>query len=394
MVLISHRSALSRPARLSVLLLICFSLVGSRQSHAQLEPSEALAAKLGEICKKHRVPSLAAAAVNRDGLLEIAIDGVRKQGMKERVELSDRFPLGSNTKSMTGVIAAALVESGKIDWKTTISEVWPKASKDIHEAMREVTLDDLLSHQSGLPADLEGPAWAGFFNERQSPVLERRRLMKLVLSQAPSETQNKFSYSNLGYAVASAMLETRAKEPFEKLAQRILFDPLEMKSAEFRSMKSAKKMKPPFLWGHDAQGKPFDPRIAGAENPTVYAACGTVHLSIEDYAKYAQWVIKAEPASILTTQAALEHLREPLVDHASPGASYGCGWIRFTSGFGTTLQHAGSNTKAFALIWVLPDANLAAFACTNTGAPQAMAACDEAIGHLLQTHGSASPRQE
>ncbi len=161
--------------------------------------------------------------------------------------------------------------------------------------MRGVNLDELLSHQSGLPSNISGAKWTGFFKERQSPVLARRRMLKLVLSQPPAETQRKFAYSNLGYVVAPAMLETRAKEPFESLAKKHLFDPLEMDSADFRSMKSARTMKPPFLWGHDEVGKPMDPRLAGAENPTVYPSCGTVQIAIEDDAEYAHWQLKGEP---------------------------------------------------------------------------------------------------
>ena len=116
---------------------------------------------------------------------------------------------------MTATLAAVMVDSGKIDWDTTIGDVWPQATdNDIHPKLRTVTLDQLLSHQSGLPGDISeisDQAWASFFDEKQSPVLERRRMLKLVLSKAPSQPQGKFAYSNLGYAIASAMLETRAQ---------------------------------------------------------------------------------------------------------------------------------------------------------------------------------------
>ncbi len=119
-------------------------------------------------------------------------------------------------------------------------------------------------------------------------------MLKLVLSKAPSQPQGKFAYSNLGYAIASAMLETRAQESYESLMKKHVFDPLEMHSADFRSMESAKQLQAPLLWGHAQSGEPVDPRTAGAENPTVYAAAGTVHLSIEDYAKYARWHLAAK----------------------------------------------------------------------------------------------------
>jgi CubicO group peptidase (beta-lactamase class C family) len=353
------------------------------------DPAKEMSSKLAEICRKHNVPAMTAAVVNSTGLVLADCHGVRKRGTSDKVELSDRFPLGSCTKSMTATLAAVLVESGKIDWDTTIGDVWPKATdKDLHPKLRTVTLDQLLSHQSGLPENLEGKEWISFFDEKQSPQLERKRMIKLVLSNAPTNPQGSLAYSNLGYVIAAAMLETRGQDSYESLMKKHIFDPLEMRSADFRSMKSAKKLKPPLLWGHRADVRePIDPRTVGAENPTVYASAGTVHLSIEDFAKYARWQLAGKPAPVLRSQDCFDHLRMPQVDYSLPGAKYGCGWICVDTDFGAALNHGGSNTNTFALIWVIPGANFAAVVCTNSGEPQAFPACDEMIVYLMEKHG-------
>ena len=210
-------------------------------------------------------------------------------------------------------------------------------------------------------------------------------MVRMVLPKPPEHPQRKYAYANLGYVVAAAMLETRAGESFESLMKKHLFEPLEMQSADFRTLKQAEQMKPPFVWGH-RQGQPVDPRLRGAENPTAYAGCGTVHLNIEDYAKYAQWHLAGEPQPVLQTQEAFDHLHQPLVDHAGAGMKYACGWICATTALGPGLNHGGSNTNSFALIWVVPDADFAAVVCTNSGEPQAFPACDEVMGYLMQQH--------
>ncbi len=362
-------------------------------SYAQ-DHTKVLAAKLAEICRKHDVPAMTVAMVNAKGLVITDCFGVRKRGTSEKVELSDRFPIGSNTKSMTATLAAVMVEVGKIDWETTIGDVWPKATdKDIHPKLRGVTLDQLLSHQSGLPAnisDLPGQAWASFFEEKQSPVSERRRMLQLALSQAPSQPQGAFAYSNLGYAIISAMLETRGGEAYESLMKKHIFDPLELRSASFRSMKSAQHIQSPLLWGHKADsGQPVDPRTVGAENPTVYAAVGTVHLSIEDYAKYARWQVAGQPSPVLQNQNFFDHLHKPLVDFDDSGATYACGWICLNTEYGPAITHAGSNTNSWALIWVLPESDFAAVVCTNTGQTQGYSACEEMMNHLKTEYADA-----
>lgn len=349
-----------------------------------------LVQKLQEICRKHDLPSMTFAIANSDGVVTSDCFGVRKRGAKDKVSLSDRRPLGSCTKSITATLAAVLVDAGKIQWATTIEEVWPQATGDsIHPDLRKVTLDELLSHQSGLPeniAEISEQAWSSFFRQTQSPVLERRRMLKLVLSKKPIHPRGKFTYSNLGYAIVAAMLETRARESFESLMKKHVFGPLEMKSADFRTNESAKRLRPPLLWGHETDGQPTDPRVANAENPTVYASAGTVHLTIEDFAKYARWHLAGKPEPVLESQGAFDYLQAPLVDHTIPGAKYACGWICLDTPLGPALNHAGSNTNSFALIWVLPDSDFAAVVCTNSFEPQAFPACDEMISHLMMQH--------
>lgn len=353
------------------------------------EPTPRLGAKVAELCRKHDLPAMVVAVVNKQGVVDASCSGDRKRGTSDKVELTDRFAIGSNTKSMTATLAAALVEAGKIEWTTSIGEVWPKATDDhIHPRLKSVTLDDLLSHRSGLPAniaDISAQAWGRFFQEKSSPTLERRQMLRIVLPKSPAHPQGQYLYSNLGYAIVAAMLETRAGESYESLMKKHVLGPLKMRSADFRSLESAKRMKPPLLWGHQADGTPIDPRLPGAENPTVYASCGTIHVSIEDYAKYARWHLAGDPNPVLKTQAAFDHLHEPLVDVAL-GAKYACGWICAQTPLGPGWNHGGSNTNSFALIWIVPESEFAAIVCTNSGEPQALRACNDMMNHLFETH--------
>ena len=160
------------------------------------DQSKEIATKLAEICRKHDVPAMSAAVVNSKGLVQSQCFGVRKRGTSDKVELSDRFPIGSNTKSMTATLAAVLVDAGKIQWETTIGEVWPKATdKDLHPKLRKVTLDQLLSHQGGVASnisDLSSEAWAKHFEEKISPTLERKAMLKLALSQGTFAASGNF----------------------------------------------------------------------------------------------------------------------------------------------------------------------------------------------------------
>ena len=58
--------------------------------------------------------------------------------------------------------------------------------------------------------------------------------------------------------VAAAMLEKSSGQDFETMMRRDVFKPLEMNSADFRTMASVRKLKAPLLWGHRSTGEPDD----------------------------------------------------------------------------------------------------------------------------------------
>ena len=347
---------------------------------------EELADRLAEICDEQDVPGIIAASVGPDGVIESVAAGVRKRGTTDAVAVDDQFSIGSNSKSFTATLAAVLVEEGAIEWSTTISEVWP--NQPVHDGFQQVTLEQLLVHTGGLQGDLPGTGaeWSSFFAERFTPKRERERMCYLLLTKPPQGTVDEYGYSNLGYVVAAAMLEERAKQPFEKLMQQRVFKPLEMTSTEFFSAKKLQRAKDPALWGHKSDdGDPIKPGAVGSENPTVYAPCGTIRTTIEDWAKYARWHFNESAAPVLTDDDVLLDLHQGIADRGVADQSYGFGWIFFDSPFGRTLQHAGSNTNQFSLIWVMPDAKRATLVITNTGEEQAFSACDAATVELMKS---------
>src|SRR5512137_2536996 len=100
-----------------------------------------------------------AAAVLRGGrIIAQGVAGVRKRGTAERVTLDDRFLLNSCTKPMTATLVAMLVEEGKLNWTTTLGEVFADTVKPMHPAWEKVTLPQVLAHRAGLRLDPDGLA--------------------------------------------------------------------------------------------------------------------------------------------------------------------------------------------------------------------------------------------
>ena len=101
---------------------------------------------------------MAAAVLRGERIIAQGAAGVRKRGTAERITLDDRFHLGSCGKAMTATLVAMLVEEGKLNWTTTLGEIFADTVKPMHPAWEKVTLRQVLAHRSGLRFDPDSAA--------------------------------------------------------------------------------------------------------------------------------------------------------------------------------------------------------------------------------------------
>ena len=116
--------------------------------------STSLVALLEEIRTKHDVPALAAAIVTDEGPVLIEVAGVRKRGDKTKAEKNDMFHVGSCTKAFTGWLAGWAVEQWMLRWDSTLGEVFPRESRRLPDKHKQITLEQLVTHRSGITGDL------------------------------------------------------------------------------------------------------------------------------------------------------------------------------------------------------------------------------------------------
>jgi CubicO group peptidase (beta-lactamase class C family) len=114
-----------------------------------------LDSQLAPYLTQYGLPALSAAVVKEGRIVAAGAVGTRRAGADIPVTLHDRFHLGSDTKAMTALLAAMLVEEGKLGWDSHVAEVFPELATKMNAGLKRVTLQQLLSHTSGLPGDNE-----------------------------------------------------------------------------------------------------------------------------------------------------------------------------------------------------------------------------------------------
>lgn len=358
------------------------------QAQAPKPPVESqsidIATLLVALREKYHVPALGGAVVTPEGPEAFAAVGKRSSGVPSVALGDDLWHLGSCTKAMTATLAARLVEQKRIAWDTEVSEVFADLPGGVHAGWHGATLERLLAHRGGAPADVEPGVWIELVASTAGPREQRMRLVAALLAAPPAQAPGaQFVYSNAGYALAGAMLETRGEEVWENLMRREVFVPLHMDSAGFGAPGRAGRLDQPL--GHHArvEGKPPRPQSVGprADNPSAIAPAGAVHASLADWGRFvAAHLAGARGSKEYLSEDSWRRLHQPL-----EGGDYALGWglaERDWAG-GTAWTHDGSNTLWYATVWASPARGFAVLAVTNEGGDEAGQATDATAAALI-----------
>jgi CubicO group peptidase (beta-lactamase class C family) len=136
------------------------------------------------------------------------------------------YDLASLTKPLvTGMLLAQLVERGSVGLDSAVAEYLPEFRID---DKRAVTVRQLLTHTSGLPA------WQPLYLSAEGDrVLET--IAAQPLEQAP---RARVVYSDLGFITLGLLAQRVSNTQLSDLARREIFDPLELRRTLFNPVRS------------------------------------------------------------------------------------------------------------------------------------------------------------
>lgn len=352
-----------------------FSRGERRLAAAAARPAVLTEAELGRIRRAASAPAMTAAAQARGGQLNLWCDGERALGSGVPVTRGDRWHLGSITKSMTATLVGRLVDAGKVRWDDTVGAVLGAAAPDMRAEYRAVTYRHLLSHRSGLPANLEVAGLSSFTRELADPRAERIRFTGLALAAAPvGPAERTFTYSNNGYVTAAVMLEQTLGQSWETLIRTHLFAPLKLTTAGIGAPGRAGVLAEPVghAPGPDASVRPYPVGEPVTDNPAVFGPTGRVHMSMADLTTY---LAAHRDRSALLKPATWAMLHTPPF-----GGDYAMGWMVRQGG---KLWHNGTNTLWYAEVLVDAAGGKVAAAAANDGRPSAMAPVGQVLAGAL-----------
>jgi CubicO group peptidase (beta-lactamase class C family) len=321
------------------------------------------------------VPAMGGAIVTRDGMVMCGVVGVRKRGTNVPVETKDRWHLGSDTKAMTALLCARLVEQGVLTWDSTLGQVVaPQAGAHPNNTKAGITLAELLHHTSGLPPNLKWRSISQNLPLHQQRLIAARRALSQKLLFPPGTD---FKYSNLGYTMAGTMAECATGKPWEELIEEYVFGPLQMHTREGPQCEGCPPLSEP--WGHGENGNP----VCG-DNALVMAPAGCINTNLANWSKFIAEVLRGAAGQPgLVGAQTFQTLYTP----TEVSRNYAGGWIitppkRWAGG--PAMNHVGSNTMNVANAWLGPNRGFAVLTVCNQGGEAANKACGKASTQLIR----------
>ena len=320
------------------------------------------------------VPGVGMALIDHGKLVFEGGLGVRELGRPDPVGANTLFMIASNTKGMSTLLLAELVDAKKLDWDARVTDVYPAFRLGSAATTAKVRVRNLVCACTGLPRkDLE---WA-FNTGPDTP--EATTFDQLAATEPTSGFGEVFQYNNL-MASAAGYIGGHLIYPdlplgaaYDKAMSERIFTPLGMASTTFDYARA--------LGGDHASPHAFD-----ADGRTVigtmdfnyairpYRPAGGAWSSAHDLIRYVQNEITQgvlPDGTRLVSASALLARRAKSVP-TGEDEYYGMGLEGDVTSGVTVIHHGGSMAGYKSDIVLVPDAQVGAVILTNSDGGRAM----------------------
>lgn len=342
------------------------SFMGRRAATLDAARLARLSAFTETAMKELGVPGVAVGII-QDGKVVFADGfGVRELGKSEKPDANTLFMVASNTKALTTLMLAKLVDAKRFDWETPVTTLLPSFRLGDTATTRQVRVKHLICACTGLPRqDLE----MVFEFEHATPESALRTLGTI---QPTSKFGEMFQYSNLlaaaaGYVgghVAFPGLELGAA--YDEAMRTLVFQPLGMTSTTFDFASALAGNR---AWPHapDVEGKTSHAEMKANSLAIAVRPAGAAWSNVNDMLKYVAMELaegKLPDGTQYIRRETLLARRARSVD-IGKDATYGMGLMVDTK-YGTPVVHHGGDLIGFHsdMMW-LPEHGVGAVVLTN-----------------------------
>ncbi|MGM0842146.1 MAG: serine hydrolase domain-containing protein [Bacillota bacterium] len=185
--------------------------------------------------KEYGVTGLSMAVIEGGSISSTECLGLLEAGTDKRVECDSIFSACSISKFLTSMLVMILTELGILDVDEDVNKMLTSWKVPLHGYNGNVTLRNLLSHQSGV-VDPEGSFIEldpKFGTPTMVDLLQGKTAYCKVPIELKYEPESDFHYSDAGFCIIQLLIEDVTGKPFSEVMRERLFQPLHMKNSTF-----------------------------------------------------------------------------------------------------------------------------------------------------------------
>lgn len=334
------------------LLLLFISLQFSAQS-AKTLTDEIIQREM----KGRKIPGLQLAVVQNGRI--VLSKSYRTANLQYSIPVSNTsiFPINSNTKIFTGVAVMQLVEQDKIKLDDPIS----RYLDDLPAEWQKITVDQLLTHISGLPEILKlldpmtgniGPL------KTEAAIWEKLKTLPLEF-----KTGEQFSYNQTNYYLLGKIIEKLTHMPFADFFENKQFRIARLKNTVFGDSRDLiSGYAPSYRYNSFSDGRKGETRLTNTytEFPDFTRTGAGLNSTVEDMAN---WIIALQNGRLFQKSSTLNMMWSQSTFNNGTPTNWTRGWgiTKFRKSH-KAIGMSGGNRSA---IIVYPEDNLAIIILTN-----------------------------
>jgi len=342
------------------------SFAGRKPLPLTSERIEALRSFIEASMKKFDVPGAGFALIDQGKVVYEGGIGVKQLGKRNRVDANTLFMAASNTKGMTTLLLAKLVDEKKLEWDEPVTKVYPDFKLGDEATTQQVEIRHLICACTGMPRqDYE---WI-FEYKKFKPD----STFTLLSGMRPtSKFGEVFQYSNL-MASAAGYIGAHVYEPggesgavYDRAMESQIFKPLGMKNTTF-DMEKAQHGNFASPHSDDIDGRTGVIKMDENYSVVPFRPAGGVWTSAHDMTQYALLELrrgKLADGRQFVSEENLLMRRKPQIP-IGEDQTYGMG-LEVNNHWGIPIVHHGGSLFGYKSDWlILPDASIGAVLLTN-----------------------------
>ncbi|KFY95457.1 hypothetical protein V500_02772 [Pseudogymnoascus sp. VKM F-4518 (FW-2643)] len=240
---------------------------------AQLEAFEPV---FLELCKLSGIPGVSIRVAHHGKVIYQANLGYRDVEAAIVPDADTIYTLGSLTKPITAAMAGLLVDEGKIKWDTQLKDVLTDFTREANDPLLNLTLTDLLSHQTGLPG--HDSLW--FLSDNRIMMKRSDAIPMFSTMPAVLPFRAGYCYNNFAYEIAGQIIEKLSGTTYSSFLQERILKPLGLTRTFVGAPLDDQNAAKAYMTKKDCT--PVEIPLPFAKGDSLMAAAGGVGSSVSD----------------------------------------------------------------------------------------------------------------